>query len=395
MRKVRTISSLLAFLLAQAQSFAQSVPNRESEIQMHNVRAAQALQERNPDLAVHEYEAILALDPSNAEAQGNIGVVAFLQGNCPEARMHFTRALALKPSLWKAQAMLGLCEQSLGDTAEAQAHMKRAFSHLHDVKVQTLVGLSLIEFSYREGNRDQALQVLGELQQNDPTNVDVSYTAYRIYSDLAAQARDRIALLQPDSARMHQILAQHFVNEGNIKAAIEQYREALRIDPRVSGAHFELGEAILQDSLKTDSQEEARKEFESALQQYPNDEKAECWLGALAFLQGRTDDALRLYTHALELNPRDASAQVGIAKVQISLDHQKEALEHLLAAVRIDPSSSNAHFRLSQLYRRMNRTTDADQEEAIFKRLHETEERFGATFYRPRVDSQMLDVQAR
>jgi len=392
-RKFRAISSLLAFLLAQAQSFAQSVPNRESEIQMHNARAAQALQERNPDLAVHEYEAILALDPSNAEAQGNIGVVAFVRGNCAEARKHFTRALALKPALWKAQAMLGLCEQSLGDTAKAQARMKRAFPHLHDVKVQTLVGLSLIEFSYQEGNRDQALQVLGVLQQSDPANIDVSYTAYRIYSDLAAQARDRIALLRPDSARMHQILAQHFVNEGNIKAAIEQYREALRIDPRVSGAHFELGEAILQDSLKTDSQDEARKEFESALQQNPNDEKAECWLGALAFLQGRTDDALRQYTHALELNPQDASAQVGVAKVQISLGYQKQALEHLLDAVRIDPSSSNAHFRLSQLYRQMNRTADADRETAIFKSLRETEERFGATFYKSSLDSQMLDAQ--
>jgi tetratricopeptide (TPR) repeat protein len=192
---------------------------------------------------------------------------------------------------------------------------------------------------------------------------------------------------------MHQILAQHFVNEGNIKAAIEQYREALRIDSRLSGSHFELGEAILQDSLKTDSQEEARKEFESALQQNPNDEKAECWLGALAFLQGRTDDALRYYTHALQLNPEDASAQVGIAKVLISLGHQKEALEHLLVAVRIDPSSSNAHFQLSRLYRQMNRPADADRETVIFKRLRETEERFSATFYRPRVDSQLLDAQ--
>lgn len=183
------------------------------------------------------------------------------------------------------------------------------------------------------------------------------------------------------------------MNEGNTKAAIEQYREALRIDPRVSGAHFELGEAILQDSLKTASQEEARKEFESALQQNPNDEKAECWLGALAFLQGRTDDALRRYTHALELNPQDASAQVGAAKVQISLGHQKQALEHLLDAVRIDPSSSNAHFQLSQLYRQMNRTADADRETAIFKSLRQTEERFGATFYKSPLDSQMLDAQ--
>jgi cytochrome c-type biogenesis protein CcmH/NrfG len=72
---------------------------------------------------------------------------------------------------------------------------------------------------------------------------------YRAYSDLAEHALDSIALIAPNSARMYQIMAQHQVNEGDIAQAIIQYRKALQIDPKLSGAHFELGEAILQDFL--------------------------------------------------------------------------------------------------------------------------------------------------
>jgi tetratricopeptide (TPR) repeat protein len=394
-RRIPTMASLIALLLllASARSFSQTNPEQKRAIQMHATRARQALEEKKPDLAVREFQAILALDPENVEARGNLGVVAFVQGKYAEASQHFRQALVLKPSLWKVQAMLGLCEKNLGETASAQARMRQAFPHLHDVKLQTLVGMSLVEFSYQKGDMEAALAPLRALQQSDPTNVDVSYATYRIYSDLAAQARDRIALLGPDSARMHQVLAQHFVNEGNIKAAIEQYREALHIDPRLSGAHFELGEAILQDSLNMESQENARKEFEAALEQNSIDEKSECWLGTIAFLEGNSNEAFRRYTHALEVNPYDATAQLGIAKVQISLGQKDQALEHLREAIRIDPTSSSAHYRLSQLYRQMDRTADSDREAAIFKSLRESQDRVRAQFYKAHADSKILDSE--
>src|SRR4029077_18245519 len=112
-----------------------------------------------------------------------------------------------------------------------------------------------------------------------PSNADVLYSAYRIYSDLANRARDGLALLAPDSARMHEIMAQHLVNEGDLASAIAQYRKALAIDPKLRGIHYELGEAILQDSTSDTAIETAEKEFQAALSENPGDASAEYRLG--------------------------------------------------------------------------------------------------------------------
>ena len=64
----------------------------------------------------------------------------------------------------------------------------------------------------------------------------------------------------------------------------------------------------------------------------------------------------------------------------MSTGHPEEALPHLLAAVRIDPTNTPAHYRLSQLYRQLGRTSDAEQEIATFKELRKTEERLRSAY---------------
>jgi tetratricopeptide (TPR) repeat protein len=371
---------------------ATSDPKRE--IRAHLARAQQALADKQPDLAVRELNAVLVVDPRNVEARGNLGVVQFLQGKYADASQNLRQALRLQPSLWKAQAILGLCDKAQGRFDSARTLLDKSFSHLQDPKLQMRAGMALAELDYQQRDLEKTLGVLSVLQKLDPTNADVLYVVYRVHTDLATQARDNLALVAPNSARMHQLLAQHLVTEGDAKGAVEQYGEALRIDPRLPGAHFELGEAMLQVSTSEQAQQDAQREFEVALALNPGDAKSECRLGALFSLRGDTDAALRHYSHAADLDPKESEAQIGLGKVLMSIGQPEKALEHLLDAVRVDPLNARAHYRLSQAYRQLGRASDAEKEIATFQELRKAGDRLRSAYaqvYKESGSSQALN----
>jgi tetratricopeptide (TPR) repeat protein len=386
---------LIFFSFAFVSLFAQkavSAPQRE--IREHLARAQQAMADKQLDSALHEFTAILALDPNNVEAKGDLGVVQYLEGNYAEASQNLRAALRLQPALWKAQAILGLCERAQGRFDSARTLLAKSFPHLQDPKLQIRAGMALAELDYQWRDLEKASAVLAVLQKLDPANVDVLYVIYRVHTDLATQARDNLALIAPNSARMHQVLAQHLFTEGDAKGAVAQYREAVRIDPHLPGAHFELGEAILQDSMSEGSQQNAQKEFETALAINPSDAKAEAQLGALFSLHGDVAAALSHYQRAAELSPDDPEAQVGLGKVLMSTGEPEKALQHLLAAVRIDPTNAQAHYRLAQLYRQLARASDAEREMGTFLELRQGEERLRSAYsqiYRQSGNSQALN----
>ena len=376
----RCVVLSFSLLIFPVISFSQKGEGNQREIRLHFDRAQEALKANSPDVAVNEFRAILSVDPNNVEARANLGVIAFAQGDFAKADENFRQAVKLQPSLWKAQALLGMCEKRLGKIGSAQTLLEKSFPHLQDPKLRTQAGMDLVELDYQNGDTARAVEVLHALEQRNPADVEVLYVAYRIFSGLAAHAQDDIALINPDSARMHQIMAQHLVNEGDLQGAIAQYRKALALDPSLSGAHFELGEAILQNSKSKPDLEQSQKEFEAALALNPYDSKSECWLGKVHVLKQDLKIALEHYSRALALNPNDVDAHVGVGKVLTASGQPEVALRHLLEAIQLDPLNEVAHFRLSAVYRQLGRTSDASRELATFNEVQKQKKRIIASY---------------
>ena len=101
----------------------------------------------------------LSLDPKNVNAQANLGVLLFFQGNYAEAIPHMRAALQLQPDLWRIQALLGIAEKRTGNPREAQDDLERAFSNLDDKKIRIEAGLELIELHSASAQLDKALAV--------------------------------------------------------------------------------------------------------------------------------------------------------------------------------------------------------------------------------------------
>ena len=76
--------------------FSQSSPTRQQQIESHARQAAEYLKESKPDLAVPEFRAIVALDPGNVDARGNLGVLLFFQGSYSDAIPELRAALKMR-----------------------------------------------------------------------------------------------------------------------------------------------------------------------------------------------------------------------------------------------------------------------------------------------------------
>jgi cytochrome c-type biogenesis protein CcmH/NrfG len=380
---------LLALLLLPAASivsFTQTAPSKQTEIEQHQRLAQQYLQEQRPDLAIPELQALIVLDPENIDAQANLGVLLFFRGDYAGAVPHLRVALKAQPDLWKIQALLGLAEGRLGDVDSNRKDLETAFPHLTEDKFKAEVGRALIDNYSATGDLEKAATLASALLASQPTDTSLLYISYRLYSDLADKAMLTLALAAPNSAQMHQIMARELARHGDEAPAIANYREAIKIDPKLTSVHFELGN-LLYNSTDEKLQAEAEPEFKAALAANPNDEKSLLMLGMIAAKRGDSKAAYDDYTRALQLQPDDGDASLELAKVLVTMNQTEKAQQLLERAIQIDPSNSVAHYRLATLYRRQGKTEQADKEIAEYKKYKEMKDRLQKVFHDMRVES--------
>jgi tetratricopeptide (TPR) repeat protein len=353
--------SCVVLFLGLLSCFSQSKPGHEQQIESHSRKAAEYLKENRSDLAASEFRAIIAIDPNNVDAHGNLGAVLFFQGAYAGAIPELRAALKLRPTLWKTQALLGIGEKRTGDLNAARRDLERVFPNVPDEKIRIETGMELIEIYSGTGDLDKAAATVSVLRKLEPTNEALLFTAYRIYSDLANESLLSLSVVAPNSARMHQAMAHELAKRGKTEEAIENYRAALKIDPQLPGLHFELAEML--STLATgDSLVEAESEYKAALQANPFDEQSECRLGDIALRRNDVKEAYERYTRAVQLQPGDPEANIGLAKVLAETKQPEKAQSLLEHALQLDPTSVVGHYRLSALYRQAGRTADAKRE---------------------------------
>jgi tetratricopeptide (TPR) repeat protein len=379
-RQVMLVFALLASALASAQTGV----SRTAEIHDHLRKAEEYLKANDPNSAAKEFGAVLALDPRNSEAYANLGVIAFLHRDFRQASEYLRKALAIDPSLVKTQALLGICQERLG-APSARALLEKSFPKLKDKPLRLQVGLALAALYDQQGDPGATACVMRTLVDLDPDNVDVLFMAQRVYSELADDTLNKLAVLAPGSARMQQVIAERLINGGDLPHAIEHYKKALQIDPHLPGVHLELGEAILQSSTDPAARTEAEKEFEAA-ETDGDAAKAECGLGGIAMSQSDVDGAFTHYQRAYKLNPNEVAAQLGLARVFMTQQKPQEAVKYLLAVIQADPLNSEAHYRLASAYRRLHQDDQAQKEMRLFQEIKKTKDQVKDLYHQMNIE---------
>ena len=382
----RLVLCALLLPFASLSSIAQTAASKKQQAEQHMRASQQYLQQQRPDLAIPELQKAVVLEPQNVDARGNLGVLLYFRGDYAGAIPELRVAVKLKPELWKLQGLLGLAEEHTGDAQSGEADLATAFPHLTEQKFKADVGNALIASYNAGGETEKAAAVVSQLLADQPTNTELLYTSYRLYSDLADKALLTMALTDPDGALMHEMMARELARHGDEAQATVNYREALKLNPHLPGAHFEFGE-LLYNSSNTELQVQAEPEFRAALADNPSDEKTHLALGEIATKQGDTKAAYNEYSRALALQSNDPDALVELGKIQMTMNENDKAQETFARAVQADPTNIVAHYRLSTLYRRQGKTAEADQQMVEYKKYKEMQTKLEKIFHDMRVGS--------
>jgi cytochrome c-type biogenesis protein CcmH/NrfG len=354
-------------LQAQPEDLQQKIGVLEQQVQKH-------LQEQKPQLAIPVLREIAALDPKNLNARANLGVLLFFDGRYAEAIPHMRAAMELKPDLSRIQALLGIAEKRTGERAQARTDLEHAFSNLDDKKIRVDAGLELIELYSAASEVDKALAIAVKLQDLAPENPQILFVTYHLSRRVMDQNLVNMIMVAPDSAEMHMVMAGELARQGNETNAIARYREAIRLNPKLPGAHFELAE-LLRTSSDPALNAQAEVEYRAALQVNQNDQKSWCQLGNIMAAKGDLKTAEQHYKRALALEPADSAAKTGLATVFSSTDRTDQAISILETAVKDDPTNTAARYRLAALYRRAGRMADAEREMGAFNHYKELREK--------------------
>ena len=376
---VRNLVSSVGWLAVMAQALIAQTPDVQQKIGALEQQVQKHLQAQKPQLAIPVLREIASLDPNNVNAQANLGVLLFFQANYPEAIPHMHAALQLQPDLWRVQALLGIAEKRTGNPKDAQNDLERAFSNLDDKKIRIEAGLELIEIHSASAQLDKALSVAAKLEELAPQNPQVQFVTYQIARQMMDQSLLNTMMAAPDSAEMHMIMAGELARQGDGANAIAQYREAIKLNPMVPGAHFQLAEQ-LRTSPDPTLNAQAEDEYKAAIKVNQYDAMSWRQLGGIMTAKGDFKTAEEDYKKALALQPKDSDAKTGLAIVFISTNRSNEAIALLESAINDDPTNILAHYRLSGLYRRAGRTAESQRETDAFHHYQEVKDKLGKIF---------------
>lgn len=354
---------------------------QDDDLIRHAQAAAAAMQSGNYAAAEQENRAIVRLRPQMSEAEMNLGLSCFLQRKYAEAIRAFEAGLKLNPNLDNAKLFLGISRFKWNASSAALPPLlDYAAKHPGDFQGQYYLGLcylSLDKFS-------QAESPLNKAQRLDPSNTNVLYHLTQSYLGQARQDASRrnemarryqetiekIAAIDPNSYRLHQLKAAAYQADGNEAAAIQELEALLQHDPKAVGLHYTLGCLYVAQHRY----ENALRQFLDELQMDPPYPRTYLQLGHVYTELQKPSDAVPQLKKALEVDPR-SSGQVWaeLGRAYRMMNNTKASLDAYEKAVSLGEKSSAIYYQLSMAARRAGNLERSREALALSQKLRETE----------------------
>jgi len=383
LRICRTLTMTLAMAAAQCLGQTAVSVNQQRE-------TALALEQQGKNAeAEAAWRLFLKAHPSSPEPYAHLGLIEARQEHYKEAVPLYRKALALGPKLPSLQLNLGLAlfkggemKQSIevfGPLIESQpANTPQA------QQLTILVGMA----HYGLGEYAEAVPYLKTAAASDARNLQLRLTLAHscLWSKQFQCVLDvyhEILLLNAESAEAD-LLAGEVLDETKDSAgAIQQFRAAVKADPKAPDVHFALGYALWTQNLYA----EAASEFQAELANNPNHIQAMIYLGDTEMQLSHPDAAAPLLESSLRIDTGRELAHLDLGILYNDAGRRDDALRELKIAEQLSPNDENVHWRLGRFYQAAGRKEEAKAEfdttrslqkaveDSLAKRLQEAQEK--------------------
>jgi len=134
--------------------------------------------------AIKEYEAVLILDPNNAEAHNNLGVIYREQNELDRAAEHYQLVVSLNPGMEEAHNNLGVIYYLKGSFRDAGAEYRKALE-LNPGNLKSLINIGLVYKS--QGLTKKAIEVMEDVLKEDTFQTEAHYNLAILYEEMGHQ----------------------------------------------------------------------------------------------------------------------------------------------------------------------------------------------------------------
>ena len=270
------------------------------------------------------------IDPSDAGAHNNLGVLYFNKGLHEEAVAAFTRALELDPKMQVAQRNLEIAYFQTGFYERRLADLRdRLRAHAEDRDARW----ELARAHAAVGDTREAIAEFTTLLQHHPR-------------DLAAMVQ--LALTEKAA--------------GDLVRAQSWLERALALDPRSSLIQFYIGEVLYNRGLNDDAREALGRAIELA----PDNADAHYLLGFVLGDMGLHEEARLSRGRAIELNPALSRAQTNLSLDRYNAAKFGELVpereERRAQAMEVATEGQLAHYNLGLAFRQKGYYAEALRE---------------------------------
>jgi tetratricopeptide (TPR) repeat protein len=351
---------IVALLIAAGAACAQSSGPEQL------FRDAVAAQQHGDDaLAVRKYQELLKRYPDAVEVRANLGAALAKLERYDEAIEQYRAVLAKKDNAG-LRLNLALAYYKKGALREAVQQL----STLQDAQPgDTRVATLLADCYARLGQDRQAIAVLTPVEAAHPDDLAV---AWLLGSALIRAGHKRDGLERVDRVARQGNRPEAYLLAGQTALKMNEFERArdfadaaLRLNPRLPGADTLRGTVL---SYLGDTQG-AIAALRKAVEADPNDFDAQVGLGAVLHTERDLDGARQHLQHALQLKPDSTLARYEWARLERTEGHVEAAAKDFERVVHDDPNWAQPHVELAALYFRLNRQEDGDRERATFDRL--------------------------
>ncbi len=313
--------------------------------------------------------------PAAAEAYARLGMLYRRLGRLAEAAESLERAQRLDSKLPRVGILLALTYIDAGRCRDAIPLLAAGLDAEQHTPVGVVVGRRLAECHLETGDEASALAAIHKLRQVTPDDPDVLQLAMKTYMTSWNGAFQRLLAKAPGSVQLRQIMAEGLESQERFAEAAQEYREILKMDPKLPGMHYKLGQMILRSDASPEADEKALAQLRRELEISPAHAGALAEVGEIHLRRSQLDEAGRSFSQALQAQAGYLPARLGLAKTCIAQKQWARALEQLEPVAKLASDNESVAYNLMLAYRGLGRAAEAKRALETFQRLKEQNQR--------------------
>ena len=327
----------------------------------------QAMRNGQLEQAAADFTQVTVKAPDFAEAYFNLGLVRLQQGRLDDAAISLDRAVALRPKLRGANLFLGIARYRKNEYPQAIAALKRE-TQIDPASPKAFMWLGVAQLA--SGDNVASSFNLDKAAALSPDDVDILYHRGRAHMLVSKESYERMYKVDPNSWRIHQVLAQSFVEADRLDEAVNECRQAIQLKEGEPGLHEELADIY----LKQNQLSQAEAEFQNELKVDPESVTAMYKLAVVSLERSKPEVAAALLGEVLRRSPDSSDAHYQLGRAEAQLGNVDLAIASFTAAVRKSGTGDTetlrqSYYQLAQLYRRQQKTDESQAALDSFMRL--------------------------